>query len=476
MTGARIEARGWGWRHGGRRTWALDEVDLRVEPGERVLLLGPSGGGKSTLLAALAGVLGDDEQGEERGVLLVDGERPRAGRAGLVLQDPEAQVILPRVGDDVAFGAENLGVPAEEIHRRVPAAMAAVGLPLPGDRSTTALSGGQKQRLGLAGVLAMAPGLVLLDEPTANLDPDGVLQVRDAVSAAVHASGVTLVVVEHRVGTWLDVVDRVVVLDGGRVVADGPARTVLEERAEALVRDGVWVPGRDPEVEVPSVGGPELLATAGLVVGRSRVRLPVPDLRVEGGRLTAVTGPNGAGKTTLALTLGGLLAPVEGVVAPGPALADGLPGGPDRWRSRDLLRRVAVVFQSPQHQFLTGRVRDELAVGLVALRRPAEERERRVDELLEVLGLASLADANPFTLSGGQQRRLTVGSALAAAPRLLLLDEPTFGQDARTWAGMVGLLAGAVAEGTGVVAVTHDPLLVQVSSARIALEPVVLAA
>ena len=458
MTPARIEARGWGWRHGGRLAWAVRSLDLTIEPGERVLLLGASGSGKSTLLAALAGVLGDD-QGEEEGALTVGGARPAAGRAGFVQQDPESQVILPRVGDDVAFGPENLGVPAAEIHRRVPLALAQVGLAVALTASATALSGGQKQRLALAGVLAMRPGLVLLDEPTANLDPEGVVAVRDAVVRAAAASGATLVVVEHRVGTWLDIVDRVVVLGPEGVRADGPARSVLREQGADLAAGGVWVPGRDPVVVVPSTPGEPLLRTEALVVGRGRPAAVVGHLAIDGGALVAVTGPNGAGKTTLALTLGGLVQPVAGRVGATAALAAGLRGDPWRWRSRELLSRIAVVFQSPQHQFLTGTVRDELAVGLRALHVPEERRRARVDELLDRLGLAPLAAANPFTLSGGQQRRLSVGSALAAAPRLVILDEPTFGQDAVTWAALVGLLADVVAGGTGVVAVTHDPLL-----------------
>ncbi|MGN6445880.1 ABC transporter ATP-binding protein [Amnibacterium sp.] len=458
MTAARIEARGWGWRHGGRLAWAVRDLDLTVEPGERVLLLGASGSGKSTLLAALAGVLGDD-QGEETGELTVGGARPAAGRAGFVLQDPESQVILPRVGDDAAFGAENLGVPVDEIHRRVPAALAEVGLDVPLHAEAGALSGGQKQRLALAGVLAMRPGLVLLDEPTANLDPAGVEEVRDAVVRAARTSGATLVVVEHRVATWLAHVDRVVVLGPDGVLADGPARAVLEAEGAALAAAGVWVPGYDPVVDVAAAAGEALIRSESLVVGRGRPVASVGELAIDGGLLTAVTGPNGAGKTTLALTLGGLLPPVAGRVGPTHALAGGLRGEPVRWRSRDLLTRIAVVFQSPQHQFLAPTVRAELGVGLRALRVPEARREARVEELLDRLGLTALAEANPFTLSGGQQRRLSVGSALAAAPRLVVLDEPTFGQDARSWAGLVGLLADVVADGTGVTAVTHDPLL-----------------
>ena len=216
-----------GWRHASRHAWAIRDASFRIEPGERVLLLGASGSGKSTLLHGLAGVLGGEDDGEHTGSLLIDGEPAAAarGRAGLVLQDPDAQVILARVGDDVAFGCENLGIARGDIWARVSQALDAVGLDVPLDRATKALSGGQKQRLALAGLLAMRPGLVLLDEPTANLDPVGVTEVRDAVIRMLDAHPATLVVVEHRVAVWLPVVSRVIVLGdiGGIDRTDGAA-------------------------------------------------------------------------------------------------------------------------------------------------------------------------------------------------------------------------------------------------------------
>src|SRR4051794_13106938 len=268
---AAIEARGWGWRHAGRRPWALDGLDLVVAPGERVLLLGPSGCGKSTLLAALAGVLAED-QGESRGSLTIDGRPPRSvpGRAGQVLQDPQSQVILPRVGDDAAFGAENLGVPADEVRARVAAALAAVGLDVPLDASATRLSGGRQQRLALAGVLAMQPGLVLLDEPTANLDPDGVTEVRDAVERMLTVHPATLIVVEHRLDVWLPLITRVIVLGDGGVVADGTPDQVLSASGADLAAAGVWVPGHPPALPAPprTEPGLTLLAAHDLAVAR----------------------------------------------------------------------------------------------------------------------------------------------------------------------------------------------------------------
>jgi energy-coupling factor transporter ATP-binding protein EcfA2 len=234
-----IAARGWGLRHPGRREWALRGVDLEIGGGERVLLLGPSGSGKSTLLTALAGLIDPAGGAQTEGSLLVDGLDPRAARdrSGLLFQDPESQIVMGRVGDDVAFGLENRGVPTEEIWPRVAAALAAVEFPYAMERQTDALSGGEQQRLALASTLALRPGLLLLDEPTANLDPDNAAAVRDVLGRILDGSGATFVLVEHRVDEAVGLVDRVVVLEaGGGVVADGAPRDVFRDHGTELAR------------------------------------------------------------------------------------------------------------------------------------------------------------------------------------------------------------------------------------------------
>ncbi|SCF45247.1 energy-coupling factor transport system ATP-binding protein [Micromonospora mirobrigensis] len=451
-----VVLRGFGWRHAGRKRWAVRGLDLRVERGERVLLLGPSGAGKSTLLAALAGLLPEDS-GEQEGTVEIDGLDPRKARerVGIVFQDPESQLVMARCGDDVAFGLENRGVPAEEIWPRVDEALRRVGFPYRRDRPTAALSGGEQQRLALAGTLALRPELLLLDEPTANLDPAGAAQVRRAVAEALDAD-TTLILVEHRVTEALPLVDRVVVVEpGGGVRADGTPEAVFAAHGDVLAAEGVWVPGHP--VPPRRAAGPagDLLITADRL--GLPPRLAPTDLSVRAGEALAVLGPNGAGKSTLALLLGGLLRPGAGRVTASAELAGrDARTPPHRWRAPALARRIGSVFQDPEHQFVTGTVRDELALGPRRTGTPEPAVRATVDELLERLGLAALAGANPYTLSGGEARRLSVATALATAPRLLICDEPTFGQDRRTWRELVDLFAGLRDAGHGIVAVTHD--------------------
>ena len=487
--GARVCARDWGWRHAGRKNAALSGVDLDIAPGERVLVLGPSGSGKSTLMGGLAGLLGGAEEGEATGTLTVDGVAPAEarGRVGLLMQDPEAQVVLARVGDDVAFGMENLGVAREEIWPRVENSLEAVGLSVPLDHSTTELSGGQKQRLALASILAMGPGLLLLDEPTANLDPSGVAEVRAAVEAVVERTGATVVVVEHRVDVWASLVDRVIVVADGAIAADGPLREVLAQQGDALRERGIWLPGDDvaaevgpaPEVAPASFEGAQddaengvqtatpIARVADLTIGYDKaapVRSGI-DLAIERGVSTCIVGANGAGKSTFALTLAGLLPPISGTVEV--ETSDGTRGDPHEWTSKQLLGRMSMVFQEPEYQFLASTVAEELAIGPRAAGMSEEEIAPLVDEHLEALGLTTLARANPMTLSGGEKRRLSVATALISAPELLILDEPTFGQDRGTWLGLVRLLRATLARGVTLVSITHDPAFVAAMGQRV---------
>ncbi|PSK97481.1 energy-coupling factor transport system ATP-binding protein [Murinocardiopsis flavida] len=479
--GAAVALTDWGWRHAGRDSWALRGVTFAIEPGERVLLLGASGAGKSTLLHALAGLTGDDNSiaGEQQGGMLVDGEPAarRPGRVGLVSQDPETQLVMARAGDDAAFGLENLAVPRERIWPRVHEALAEVGFPYGADRSTAALSGGEKQRLVIAGVLAMGPRLLLLDEPTANLDPEGALLVRDLLARTAARTEATLVLVEHRVADVVDLVDRVIVLaPGGGVLADGAPGHVFAAHGARLAAQGVWLPDRAPDPEVPpGPGGPVLIEARecrtrtpvelGAAAGPRHPVLTGATAAVAAGTATALTGRNGSGKSTLLMLLAGLARPDSGTVLPCGPLAE-VSGRPLwRWQARRLARHVGTVFQHAEDQFVTPTVRDELRYAPLRAGMAGPDIESWVDELLERLRLTALADVHPFTLSGGEKRRLSVATALSSgpahAPDVLLLDEPTFGQDTTTWTELVELLAVLREQGRAIVMATHDSLLLR---------------
>lgn len=491
--GAAVVAEDFGLTPAGSQVPVLDGLDFRVEPGQIVLLTGPSGAGKSTLLHALAGVLEPEEADGNNvdpeaphgirmsGSLTVDGKQPSAGRAGLVQQDPETQVVMARMGDDVAFGAENLGTDPAAIWPRVRASLAAVGLGTqPLNHSTNALSGGQKQRLAVAGLLTMGPRLWLLDEPTANLDPEGAEELRRVVVSTARDLGATVMVVEHRLDLWLGHVDRLMVLAAAEpgepagLVADGNPAELLgrTEVVETLVSAGVRVPGRVPGAAVRPLGSRpdgdvllsarDLSATRAALPRRAGKRTKVSaavehvDLDVRAGEAVCLVGSNGQGKTALALTLAGLQRKRSGDLTATEALLGGTSREPERLKPKELVQSIGMVFQDPEHQFLTRNVRAELAFGPRRVGLDQAEIEARVESLLRRLHLEHVAELNPYQLSGGQQRRLSVGTALATRPRLLVLDEPTFGQDANTWGDLVRLLGEELDRGTGIIAVTHD--------------------
>ncbi|HYO85770.1 MAG TPA: ATP-binding cassette domain-containing protein [Dermatophilaceae bacterium] len=500
--GARVDVEALTWTPLGRRAPVLAGVNLCLQAGERVLLVGPSGAGKSTLLRALAGVLDSVESGSLGGSVLIDGRRApaRLGRVGLLIQDPSQARVAGRVGRDVAFGPENAALPRELIHQRVHWALQAVGFDYGLDHPTSALSGGEAQRLALAGVLALRPGLLLLDEPTTMLDADSAAQVRGAVDGAVRADGATLLVVEHQLDGWIDLVDRLVVLGpDGRVTADGPIRQVLRRDGARLADLGIWVPGQPGPVplSVPhgltepyrrtagsGLGaGPGSDAAVGsgsggllraLSVGLVRTsprglrvvrgpRTPMTalagvDVRVEAGSVHLVRGPSGAGKSSLISVLVGLTAPTSGHVRAGPALSRGLGADPYQWTSPELAARLGWVPQRAEAGVLGATVWDSLTVTATALGRPVGPTRERGRLLMEILGLSGHARQNPYRLSGGEQRRLALASAVLHGPDVLALDEPTAGHDRHTWAATAGLILAARAAGLGVVAATHDDL------------------
>ncbi len=459
-----IRARDVFFRYASRTEAALQDLSFDVEPGKCLLVVGPSGSGKSTLALALTGLVPGDHPGEWRGSLEVGGldtlATPRpvlAARVGLVFQEPGSQVVMEWLDDEVAFGLENRGWRRDAMLQRVPAALGDAGLSALGRRRCRTLSGGQQQRLVLAGVLAPRPGILVLDEPTSNLDPAGATTFLERLGRIVRERRTTVVLIEHRVDAAWPLADLVLALDAsGRPIAFGTPARVLADHGSTMRAAGIWLPGEDGPggarpasgVPAPSIqrGGPVVTAT-GLGFAYPGGPPVLEDVAVEivAGERIAVLGANGSGKTTLAKLLVGLLRPAQGEVS-----LDGV--RPDRLPSRELARHAGYVFQDPELQFLTDRVRDEIAVGL----RPEER--AAAEALVESLGLAlaRLGNASPYSLSGGEKRRLSVACCLVRRPDLLILDEPTFGLDRRGYGGVIDLLRERVSAGTALVAVTHD--------------------
>jgi energy-coupling factor transporter ATP-binding protein EcfA2 len=423
-------------------------------------VVGPSGSGKSTFGLAVAGLVPREIGGTVVGSLTVDGHETvdhepaaLAAAVGLVFQDPAVQIVLDRAEDDVAFGLENRGWPRDRMVARVPAALHAVGLGGFERRHARTLSGGQQQRLALAGVTAAEPGVLVLDEPTANLDPAGAAAFFDRLTELKASRAATIVLIEHHVDAAWPLADVVLALgiDGTPIAVGSPA-SVLQEAGPEMAAAGIWLPrstSASPDRVVTShePSGPALLAARNLRFGYDR-RVPVlrdVDFEARGGERIALVGPNGGGKSTLARLLVGLLRPQHGTVR-----LDGV--DPGRIAPAVLARLAGYVFQRPEQQFLTQRVVDEIGLGL----RPVELDDAAA--LLERLGLplGTFSERSPFGLSGGEQRRLSLACALVHRPAVLILDEPTFGQDRHGYDALLAIVREMVGAGTCLIAATHD--------------------
>jgi energy-coupling factor transport system ATP-binding protein len=478
-----IRARDVGFRYPGAARPALIDVSFEVEAGQTLLIVGPSGSGKSTLALAIAGLVPRELGGAFDGSLEVDGTETRAfdptglaSRVGIVFQDPESQLVMERVEDDVAFGLENRGWLRGRMLARVPEALHEVGLAGLERQRSVQLSGGQQQRLALAGVLAPRPGILVFDEPTANLDTDGARDFFTHLAAIRRSGDATIVLVEHNVDAAWPLADLVLALGGdGRPIDLGPPDDVLARSGVRMRRAGIWLPGRPGKVGARS---PEALATA----PTARAPLPEPqpemplleahavrfgydptdpivrDIELVAGRAEriALVGPNGSGKSTLGRLLVGLLRPDHGVIRLG---AD----EPSRLHSAELARRAGYVFQDPESQFLADRVEDEVMLGL------RHDERALAGDLMARLGLPleQFADRSPYRLSGGEARRLSLACVLVRWPQVLVLDEPTFGQDRIGHEGLVEILRERLETGTCLITATHDMRFVERVADRI---------
>jgi energy-coupling factor transporter ATP-binding protein EcfA2 len=488
-------------------------VSFAVRPGETVLVLGPSGSGKSTLTLCLDGLIPHVVEGDYSGSVAVAGLVTKdspvhllAQETGLVFQDPDAQFCTLTVEDEIAFGLENLRRPSEEIEVAIDRSLASVGLTGYRGRLLNELSGGEKQRVALAAVLAMGPRVLVLDEPSANLDPQATSELFGLLRRLAHDGRHTIVIIEHKLDEIIDWVGSVLVLaPGGQVLYRGDPRTAFYEQGAALSAVGVWRPQTVELVNALREMGWDVLesalsvdetvaalaATPGLGE-RLRRAAPIPSdhaaqaktlisvtglsyhypggppgrsalagvsFAVQRGAFLAIVGANGAGKSTLASLLTGVLESPRGTVR--------LEGEDITAMSAAALsERVGHVFQNPEHQFVGDTVLGELAFSLCpkagrkGARHLTSEQRQKAEAWLERIGLLALAEANPFTLSHGQKRRLSVAAMLIRGQLVLLLDEPTLGQDEEQAARLMAMMQEFRAGGGTVAMITHDMRLV----------------
>jgi len=451
-------------------TPALQDVSLEAAEGECILVTGPSGCGKSTLGRALSGLIPHAIPARLKGSVEVHGRLvseqslPELARSiGFVMQNPGAQLFHLRVSDEIAFGPRNLGAPEDNVQQLVEWALSATGLASLRDDSPAELSGGQKQRVAIASALAMRPRLLVLDEPTASLDVPGSQQVIHTLQQLRREQGLTIVIIEHRLAEMARLCERAVILDQGRLVADGPFQKVLGNPVH-LARYGLRRPVEKDPVPWnqllkpnghPEPGSAPLVEMKEVTAGyRNKPVLQDLNLTLHAGEFVALVGDNGSGKTTLALTVSGLLRPRHGKIT-FPATKRLRPG-----------LEIALLFQDPLDQLFTDSVEEEVAFAPCNYGRFDQLQH---EQTLSKSDLLPLRRRPPLTLSTGQQQRTALASCLSLAPRLLILDEPTLGQDWKRLEDMMAFLQQLNASGTTILLITHDYKLVHRYARRVIL-------
>jgi len=491
----------------------LHDISLDIEEGEFVLITGPTGSGKSTLGLCLAGLLPEVVYGQIAGHIELMGVDPRVEGAraalrasvGMVFQTAESQLIAFTLEEEVAFGPENLGLSHEQVVHRTDEAIAQTGLPHLRGRRTSRFSGGEKQRTVIGAALAMEPRLMVLDEPLSNLDPQGAHNVAHCIKRMNEERGVTVVLIEKDLDLVGPLCDRLIVIDGGRIVADGPPEEVLIDGAmlerSALKQPEVvwlamemrrrgWLPaGRLPlsaqqltEGMGKSESQPRLepVSTSVATGGRSADRPPAVEVEdlvhlypgaehpalkgvsasIDPSEFVWLVGSNGSGKTTMVKHFNGLLKPTTGSVRiQGRDVRD--------LKAQEVCRLVGHVFQNPTEQLVCDRLLAEVMYGLLSMGLDREAAARKAHESLAQVGLDSRADGFTFNLSKGEQTKLVIASVLAMSPALVVLDEPTHGLDAKTKRDILRIVFEANRGGTSIAFITHDMGLLASKDARV---------
>lgn len=479
----------------------LENINLEVKKGEIIGVLGVTGAGKTTLMRTLNGLIPQFFEGDISGRVEVKGLDTQVyqiqsliRKVGFVFDDPETQIFGTNVREDVAFGPANYGLPRQKIVKKIKDALYMVGLDGYEDRSTAKLSGGEKQRVAIAGVFAMGPDILILDEPTAALDPVGKSKIFEIIRE-LQAKGITILLVEHETEEVARIADRIIVLNEGQLVKEGSTREIfadipflreqklripevaglgwqlfrqgLIDRAEIPltvdegenllrdrlrsdgevsynIKDEVLTPGLFPVIEVENLF---FSYEDDLDV------LKNINLSINSGEFMALVGQNGAGKTTFSKTLNKLLTPRQGTIK-----VNGYDTA--NMETADLADTVGYVFQNPDQQIFSSTIKEEIEYGLKNMGVPEDERMSRIDKVLSAVELDKPLDTNPFNLGKGERQRLAVASILALEPELLIIDEPTTGQDWQGTLNMMNLIKSLNKKGHTILIITHNMRIV----------------
>lgn len=436
-------------------TPAIDDVSLDIKSGEVVVITGPSGCGKSTLAMAIGGFIPHVIEGRMEGVAEVCGKNTRdvplaemATMVGLVQQDPEAQLCTLAVEDEVAFGPENLGLPAEEVRRRVETSLAMAEASHLRSKGIYELSGGEKQRVAIASMLAMSPDILILDEPTSSLDPGATADIFHAIRRLKEKENMTILVIEHKLDRVAGLADRMIVMDKGRVTLDGEPAVIA---GKYIDRIRASAPMQAPDGQANAFDQPdETIRVEGLHFSYDgREVLRGVEFTACRGEIIGIMGRNGSGKTTFLGHITGINKPRKGTVQV---------MGKDtrRLKVTEVARHAGYVFQNPNHQIFERTVRSEAAFACRNFGYTAEKERSAVDPVLDRYDLTRYSDRHPLKLSFGEKRRLNLCSVLPYDPQVLILDEPLVGQDLVNSARMTRDLCELGAGGKTVIFVTHD--------------------
>lgn len=493
-----IEVKDLRFRYRNSEERILKGVNLEVEKGEFLLLVGPSGCGKTTLVNSINGIIPHVIKGEQKGTVRVLGMdipktplREISKHVGTVFQNPETQFFMLRVIDELVFGPENLNVPPEEIEERLKRVTSVIpGLKEILYKETLSLSGGQKQKVAIASVLMMGAKILILDEPTTNLDPRGAKEVLEAINAIKHEKDITIILIEHRLDEVARFADRVIVMNEGNIIREGdprevfsdpdifyklgirppqPAELIVRLKEHKLIDENERVPltvdeavevlkkyipegfTRTPKDEEYKPSGEPVIEIRDLryVYPDGTVALRGISLNIYKGEYVGIVGQNGAGKSTLVMNILGVLEPSYGSVKV-------LGHETSKTPVEEIAKSVGVIFQNPDLMLFQSTVRDEIALGPKNLSLSKDEVHERVSESIEMMRLKGLEKRHPHALSRGQRHRVAVASILAMRPKVLVADEPTTGQDYGASRRYLSLLEELNKQGRTIIVISHD--------------------